>query len=168
VGADVFINNKKAGRAPIERKAMPGNLAIVVSMDGYMNEIRSADIVAGETARIKIAMEKIYIMNPYKKWGHVAFWSGLGVTVFGGIAKWQAEKAADDYRKDGSSLAADRNKMWNGVGYTAFAIGGAMLVTGAVLWILSPGDAAWSERHPMAILPAERGDGLIITLSGGF
>ena len=74
----------------------------------------------------------------YSTWGHVSFWSGAGLAAFGGLALWQAQVAADDYGRDGSSAAADRNDLWNGLGGAGFALGGALLATGVILWLLDP------------------------------
>jgi TolB-like protein len=79
------------------------------------------------------------------RWGHATFWPGLGLAAFGGVALWQASVAADDYRLDGASSAADRNAVWNGLAPAGFALGGALLLAGSVLWILAARDADGGE-----------------------
>lgn len=92
-------------------------------------------------------------------WGHVAFWSGAGLAAFGGLALWQAQAAADDYGRSGSSSAADRNELWNGLGAAGFALGGTLLATGVILWLLGTDDEAGVSVSP-------DGPGLVFSVLG--
>lgn len=103
----------------------------------------------------------------YSGWGHAAFWSGLGLAAFGGIAIWQAEVAKDDYAFSGSSSSADQHRTWNGVSYTAFGLGGALLVTGVVLWALAPGQAD-AELGVVGAGPTADGRGFSVLVGGRF
>jgi hypothetical protein len=102
--------------------------------------------------------------SAYTKWGHGTFWSGLALTAFGGLAIWQAQVAADDYGQTGSSSAADHNELWNGLASTGFVLGGALLATGVVLWILAPDDANPGQTAGLALSPD--GSGVVLTVVG--
>ena len=95
----------------------------------------------------------------YSTWGHVSFWSGAGLAAFGGLALWQAQVAADDYGQNGSSAAADRNDLWNGLAPAGFALGGALLATGVILWLLD------SDEEPAVSVSAD-GAGLGLMVLG--
>jgi hypothetical protein len=95
----------------------------------------------------------------YSTWGHVSFWSGAGLAAFGGLALWQAQVAADDYGQNGSSAAADRNDLWNGLAPAGFALGGALLATGVILWLLD------SDEEP-AVSVSTGGPDMIFTVLG--
>ncbi|HOX45085.1 MAG TPA: hypothetical protein PK668_15905 [Myxococcota bacterium] len=100
-------------------------------------------------------------------WGHVTFWTGLGLVALGGVGFWQAEVAADDWEYSGSDSDASRHRTWNGVAYAGFGVGGALMITGAVLWILAAADDA-----PPAVSalggPTPDGQGFSLGLGGRF
>ena len=106
-----------------------------------------------------------YPMNPYKKAGYASFFTGLGLAAFGGIATWQAKVAADD-NKSGHSDASGRNKAWSGLAITGYALGGAAMVTGIVLWALSPGDKSWWDAHQTTADVAPSKGGAVLSLGG--
>jgi hypothetical protein len=101
-------------------------------------------------------------MHPYAFWGHVSFWSGVGVAAVGGAMTWLASGANDDYKsgKDpqGSWDAVDR---YNALAVTGYSLGGALMATGVALWILSPGDEARVGFVP-------QGDGGAVVLTGSW
>ena len=92
---------------------------------------------------------KLYPMNPYKMWGHITFWSGLGVGVVGGIA--EIVLAASTTSSGQSAVDSSKNNALLGAGIAAS--GGALMLTGTILWILSPGDEAWANRQKVAFTP---------------
>jgi len=104
-----------------------------------------------------------YPANPYKLWGHASFWPGLAL-VGGSVATGVlARKAKDDANGAASpkalAAAEDRMDTYNGLTVAGAVLGGALVVTGAVLWILSPGDEAWARGHGLAIAPVAHAHG---------
>jgi hypothetical protein len=85
--------------------------------------------------------------DPLNTWGHVAFWSGLGVTVLGGgLFMLLGMDEASDYDKDHLTAkerldAAKKSRTFAGAMYVSAGLGVAMLTTGVVLWLLEGGDA---------------------------
>ena len=106
-------------------------------------------------------------MNPYKMWGHVSFWSGVGLAGLGGVFTGLAAGAAGDY-KAGNSPAGSRDALDrdNGLAVACYVVGGALLATGVSLWILSPGDDDWSNGHAMTLTPAVTPSGGYLVLAG--
>ena len=102
---------------------------------------------------------KEYPMNPYKFWGHVGAWSGLGVVGLGGLFSALNKKAVDEYNtgKNPSSSKDDINT-YRPLAITAYVLGSALVATGAALWILSPGDEAWTKEHKIAFDPSVDGN----------
>jgi len=100
-----------------------------------------------------------YPMNPYKKWGHASFWPGLGIGLSGMIFTALAAKANDDY-KNGKDPVGNRSLVssYNKAAISMYCIGGALMVTGIVLWSLSPGDEAWAKKHQVAAGPVFDGE----------
>lgn len=117
------------------------------------------------------ASQAVYPMNPYKKWGYISFFSGLGVAgLAGGLGTGMAKKEADSYNGAHTVKAAkdarSANKRWTGTAIAGYALGGALMVGGAVLWIVSPGDRAWAESHGVSTGLAPASGGLTLTLGG--
>jgi hypothetical protein len=90
-------------------------------------------------------------MNPYKLAGHATFWPGLALAGLGGAFTALASKSADQYGRtlEGKGDVA----LYNGLAVTGYALGGAAIVTGIVLWALSPGDEAWAKKHKVSVAP---------------
>ncbi len=116
----------------------------------FGKEPRSSAGVASKTGTTGV--EQAYPMNPYKKYGYVTFFTGVGLSAFGGIAAWQASAKGGDYEA-GDRSANSASKGWEGAMYASFAVGGAAMITGVVLWALSPGDKAWAERQQVSVAP---------------
>ncbi|MBI5525843.1 MAG: hypothetical protein HY897_05870 [Deltaproteobacteria bacterium] len=104
-------------------------------------------------------------MHPYALWGHVSFWSGLGVAAIGGVMTGLASSANNDYKsgKDPSG-AWDAVDRYNAFAVTGYSIGGALMATGVVLWILSPGDDARAKGQKISVKPVlgDRIGGLVL------
>jgi len=102
------------------------------------------------------------------QWGHVSFWCGTGLAGFGGLSLYLAKVAADDYNSGkGGPDAKTRSEIWSAASITGFSLGGALMATGAVLWIL---DASGYWRIPdkkltgFMIVPSN--DAMLLTWSG--
>jgi hypothetical protein len=105
-------------------------------------------------------------MNPYKLAGHATFWPGLAVAGLGGVFTMMASKSADQYGRtlEGKNTVA----MYNGLAVTNYAIGGAAMVTGIILWALSPGDEAWAKKHNVSVAPVYGPEGSGVVLGGSW
>ena len=75
-GADVRVDGKLLGRAPAEAQLAPGNHAIIVSRDGFVDKKASAIVVEGQSKTIDVTLEKTPPITA--KWW---FWTGIGVVV---------------------------------------------------------------------------------------
>ena len=167
-GASVLINGQAAGASPLEKEMTPGEYAVVVTLDGYEKVERKVAVQKGQTADVTLTLNKVYPMNPYKKYGYVTFFTGLGLAAFGGIATWQASATGDEFGKTGSGSKKSASKAWEGTAWASFAIGGAAMITGTVLWILSPGDKAWAEQHQVSAAPMPDGRGAVVVFQGSW
>ena len=49
---------------------------------------------------------------------------------------------------------------------TGYILGGSLLATGVVLWLLSPGDEGWARTHAITVAPSARNDGGMLGLAG--
>jgi TolB-like protein len=112
-----------------------------------------------EPAKIEVSEEAT---SPYSTWGHVTFWTGLGAAAFGTVTGILAYNAGEDF-KSGDRDSYDRSVILAGCMYTGLAAGGALIITGIVLWALDPGDNVTS----VSALPSADG-GLVLTLGGRF
>jgi hypothetical protein len=103
------------------------------------------------------APRKDYPMNPYKRWGHISFWTGVGTLAMGGAMTAMAADAKSDARSAGTpAKMAEAESLMdtrNALAVTWYSLGSALAVTGVVLWLLSPGDRRWAEDHGLSVLP---------------
>ncbi len=96
-------------------------------------------------------------------WGHVAFWSGAGLAVLGGVAAFVSHAAAEDYR--GGDLGAEsRSRTWAGVMWAGFAGGAALMGTGVVLWLLEPKE----KSEPTGVIVGPTDGGAVLLWGGRF
>ncbi len=162
---EVFLLNLKllevSGTRVVARlsQRIPGGQAeLVEAVPGLTRRLfLQAEQVAGPGGSSRLAAEER--AAGLRRWGHAAFWPGLGLAAFGGLALWQASVAAGDYRADGDPGAADRNELWNGLAPAGFAVGGALLLAGSVLWILSAQEPGEPEAAAPALGVGPLGDG---------
>ena len=73
--------------------------------------------------------------------GFNTFFIGVGLVAFGGIATWQAQVATDDannerFNNSDSGAAEDRRDGWKAGAITSYVLGGALVTTGIILWIV--------------------------------
>jgi hypothetical protein len=108
-----------------------------------------------------------YPMNPYKLWGHVGVWGGLGMLGLGGTFSALNKKAVDDYNTGKNlSTAKDDIGTFRPLAITAYTVGGLLIASGVTLWILSPGDEAWAKKHALSIVPSVDPREVGVCLSG--
>jgi hypothetical protein len=143
--AAIFVDGVQRGYTPLDELVAPGHFNLRIRRRGYV-EVETSVQVFPHGEKWISAVLKPLPNNPYKVWGHVAFWSGLVLSGLGGGATWQANATAQDYAA-GDRSAWDANEMWSSLSWTGYSLGGALMITGVVLWILSPGDRAWYRTH---------------------
>ena len=149
----------------MKHRLAEGEYKLRIAKKGYMSQERPVKIQGGGRADISVTLEALE-MNPYKLWGHVSFWSGLGLVLVGGILNWQAGEYQDSYKQSGSSSDRAANHALMGSAVAGYALGGSLLVTGSVLWILDPGDEAWAKKNMLSIGPGADGRGIALALTG--
>jgi len=155
-GAAVTIDGKPAGSAPLTLELPPGKHLVAASARDHRPREMETLIESGKSGELVIELERIYPMNPYKKWGHVTFWSGLGLAAVGAVTYIKAVDYADQ-NVNGNPAAADDARLFRDISFGLWAGGGALLAAGAVLWLLSPGDRAWFEKHQVSLIPLKSG-----------
>lgn len=165
-GAAVTLDGKTVGSTPFEAELPAGGHTLVVELEGFENTERSVTVEKEKKVDVSVTLQPVvYPMNPYKKYGYVTFFSGVGLCAFGGIAAWQASEKGADFEA-GDRSAKDASDGWEGAMIASFAVGGAAMVTGVVLWALSPGDEAWAKKQQVSISPVTNGNDIGIMLSG--
>jgi len=169
-GANLFLDGDEKGKTPFKHKADVGEYNLELKLDGYKTATESVSIKSKETTRLSLTLERDYPMNPYKKYGYVTFFTGVGLVAFGGLATGMSSMKADDYNKattsGGMEDTKDAGESWMGAAYAGYAIGGALMVTGVVLWALSPGDQKWWEDHQLSAGPTSDGSGGVVSFGG--
>jgi TolB-like protein len=106
--------------------------------------------------------------HPYRLWGHVGLWSGVGLAAFGGLALWQAVEAGDDYNHTGDTADGDRSRAWSGAMWAGFGLGAALIAMGAILWILEPEGSGSAGLTGASAAPTPDGRGAILSVGGRF
>lgn len=159
------VPSSELGKTPVESDLEAGRYSVEASLDGYEKMHRVVVIEHGKINEVSFSLSKVYPMNPYKKWGHVAFWSGAGLMAFGGLAASQARSAAEDY-KSGDPASDDHSRTWAGLMYAGLGLGFASVVTGIILWTRSPGDREWFEKNKATVFVESTGSGLTLSLRG--
>ena len=116
-------------------------------------------------------------MHPMTLWGHVSFWTGVGA-LGGGVAMMVlGQQAADDFDNKGDWSKQDESKQFVGLGIGGLGLGAALLTTGIVLWVLSPGSEALPGQEDegegsgpsldtIGAMPMGQSDGWVFTLGG--
>ena len=167
-GAVVDVQGVTKGTSPLTLELDSGNYPLRAHTEGYEDKQDSAVVSPGRTAGITLVLRRIVPMDPMEKWGHAAFWAGVGVTAFGGVSTFLFKSAQDDYR-DGKWDVEGDIEQWHTLMWTGFSVGGALMVTGALLWILSPSEQEWRqewiEKHPTVGVSSD-GDDFFVTVGG--
>jgi hypothetical protein len=122
-------------------------------------------LVSPEPAVTK-ELERPTKSNPMKFWGHVAFWSGAGLAVVGGVSAMLAVGAAKKYEDNPLDTASrDRSKLFTGVMFLGLGTGVAAMGTGVALWLLAPKDEP-ATTTSAAVVPTADGQGYVFAISG--
>ncbi len=169
-GAGLFLDGDQMGETPFKQKVDVGEYKLTLKLDGYKTAKESVRVKSEETTRLNLTLERDYPMNPYKKYGYVTFFTGVGVAaILGGAGFGLAAHYANEYDSQTSGSingSEDQSKNMAAMGYAGIAVGGALMITGIVLWVLSPGDEAWWKEHHVSVGTTADGSGGVITLSG--
>ncbi|MBN2361721.1 MAG: PEGA domain-containing protein [Deltaproteobacteria bacterium] len=110
----------------LRRKTEPSQVA------GQQTATRPATAATAETA----AQGGI---SPLAIGGHVAFWSGLAIAAFGGVATYLAYASDQAYRAGEWDQESVRT-VWNIAAIAAFCTGGAAMAGGLVMWLWPTGE----------------------------
>lgn len=101
-------------------------------------------------------------------WGHVTFWSGVGLTAVGIAGLAGAAATADNYDSaetpNDRLQALDNNEAMSALAWAGLGTGAALGATGVILWLVAP-DAPESVPAPSAG-PTADGRGLTVGVSG--
>jgi hypothetical protein len=140
---------------------------MAVTADDYLPRGSRVEVRAGQATELKLTLEAA---PPYSRWGHITFWTGLGAAAFGTISGILAYNAGQDYQA-GDRGAYDRSVALTGCMYSGLAAGGALMITGVVLWALAPDEdvpaGTPSGVTSFSALPSAEG-GLVVSLGGRF
>jgi len=149
--------------ARLTHKGEPYHVGTALVEPPDLNEVAGEALLGPEEDR----PVRVQTASPRRTWGHVSFWSGVGLLVLGGVATWQAADAADAYNQSygDDKAAADRSRTWAGVMYTGYFAGAALVTTGVVLWLSGdpPGGTNDQARLQLGTAP---GGGLSMGLRG--
>ena len=114
----------------ITRRAKGNIDAIVDQVPGMVREVLGkSDIASLE--------EPGKPMSTYTLWGHVTFWSGLASIGVAGAMTALGKKAERDYQESASTSEEDAINNYKYSSIALYTIGGALVVTGATLWIMN-------------------------------
>ncbi len=171
--ADVYISNQRrekgeyVGKSPVERRLSPFTFWVTVEYPGRVPVKQRMIIRARDINCLVVRLD--YQMNPYKRFGHIAFWPGVAAALFGVGAALPMARAANRFDEDGLPEDRRRQRLWTGMMCAGTASGALLMTTGVVLWILSPGDKAYFDRkYGVAGVGPVEGSGMILSYSRGF
>ena len=165
-GARVSLDNEEIGVTPLKHRTLSGSHTVVFSSAGYFDEKRVIELNPHERLEVMATLRKIP-PNPYPIAGHATFWSGAGLIVTGGILNWQAGEKQKSWEDTGNSSDKSANHALMGSAIAGYALGGALMITGAVLWILDPGDEALDDRKDVSVEAGPDGRGGVSLLVRG-
>ncbi len=163
-GARVLVDGKEVGEAPLERELAPGSHDLAVAYKDRIPRRQRIELISGKLTDIDLILEKI---PPYAFWGHVTFWSGLGLAAFGSLSAYMASSLGDEANNEVSNSLRDKSIAWEGSMFACFTIGGAAMITGIVLWAISPDEDLAGDLTGVSIVPGPDG-GFSMALGGRF
>ena len=151
-GARLFLDGDEIGRTPYEEKLDSGSYKLELKLEGFKTLKETFTVKKNEATELNLILKQDFPMNPYTKYGYVTFFSGVGLATFGSVAIAIAHQKAEEYQ-DATTInaakdARNANRAWSGATVASYTIGGALMATGIVLWILSPEDSDWAKKHP--------------------
>jgi hypothetical protein len=165
-GAKVIVDGQVVGLAPLTLPVTPGRHEVRASLAKHLAPPASTvEAIAAQNTLVKVRLEPRPTLNP---WGHAAFWTGAGLVLIGGLCDMMSRARADDFHQ--GEIGADKDsRAWMGGAYAGYISGGALLLTGAGLWIIEA--LREDEEPPMvapAVAPAPGNAGAMLLLGGRF
>jgi len=118
--------------------------------------------------KLEVEKQQAIKKNPYKKIGHGLFWSGFVVAgVMGCVVTAGVVGTANDYYR-GDMKAGELNRKLSSVAVAGYTIGGAMMITGVVMWALIPGYKKKIEKkyEAMSVAAGLNPEGASLNLRG--
>jgi hypothetical protein len=171
--ADVYVSvireerGEYIGKTPVEKWLLPRAFWVTVEYPGRVPVHRKLIIRSQDINRLVVQLD--YEMNPYKRYGHLAFWPGAAFTLLGVAAVTPMVVTTSRYDSDGQERDRTTGRIWTGVMGAAFGAGAVLMTTGVVLWILSPGDKAYfDEKYGVPGLSALDRSGVLFSYSRTF
>lgn len=163
-GARIIIDGDHAGTSPMVADLEPGAHRIAARKDGFEEALLRSTVSSGDTTEVSLVLERP--SSTLDTWATASFWSGLGLTAFGGVSLVLSLKAGSDF-EDGDLSAEDNSRTWAGLMWAGFVTGAALITTGIVLWSLDSGDPD-SEEPVLGARPGVwlDGDSAFFSLSG--
>jgi len=168
-GAVVKLNDLEIGVTPLKTFRDPGNYTLTTYKKNHYDAVVPLVLISGEKNKQTLVLKR-FPMNPYTMAGHITFWSGLAIAGMGGLFTWQAHQESDlelqetrlrDF--DAAKSHRDKQKVYGGLAIGSYALGGASMIAGAILFIISPGDDAWGRKHLLNVSPPAQGQGATVT-----
>ncbi len=123
-----------------------------------------------ETSPYPVVKKNTSGSSIYNKVAYGTFFPGLALVALGGIGTWQMAEAQDAAKKGNSGAKSDHS-MWKSVSIAGYAVGGAAMATGAVMWILDAMDGKKAENSKnveVGFGPGADGQGAFVVFQGEF
>jgi len=189
-GAQVSINGKPIGKAPITRRVKAGKYRLQASLDGYKGSTSEAKLEAGKNLEVKLTLAKIVAaapapaptpapkaapapqpavevdkeFTPSRPMPPGKLWGHVafwsGIGC-AGLATVSAVMAADYGSK---TETIEDSKTWGGVFWMSTIGAVGLITTGVVLWMITPDEEPAGTTAGLA--PTLDGNGFTFTLSG--
>lgn len=151
--AEVIVDGQSHGNSPYEAFLPPGKYEIASARDGYLPDSQTVSLVADTSVKVDLMLRPISV-NPFKLWGHISFWTGVGAGgLMIGIGHVGTTVTASNAR-GGDPSARDTNQQLSNLALSGYLLAGVGVAIGVVLWILSPGDESWAEEN-LAHIPSQ-------------
>jgi len=134
-GARVALDGREVGASPLELNLKAGNYLLSISKEGFCD--LEQEVILDWTRQTRTDL-KLAAIPSYDTWGHISFWSGIGVAAFGVVATYMSVDSASAFEADGDRSMIGTSRTWAGVMWSCVGISGSLIITGIVLWLLTP------------------------------
>jgi tetratricopeptide (TPR) repeat protein len=81
--ADIALDGKALGRAPLEQRLAPGSYVLTANAEGYNEERVPMTLALGDRRELDLELKK-----PASIFGRWWFWTGVALVVAGGVASY--------------------------------------------------------------------------------
>jgi hypothetical protein len=167
-GATISVDGEEVGKSPLTVELASGEYPVVATRPGFEDSKISARVISGQKIEIAMEMDGIYPMHPFDKWGHISFWSGIGLLAFSGVSAIEIVVKREDYKEDLSG--GDDIRTWSGLMFTSLGVGAALVATGVILWAMAPEESEWIDEwvknNQVSAGVTPDGSGVVFTLGG--